>query len=78
MPIAKRPLPLEDPKDRPPSIWSRAINSRIGQRTVKTWGAIPFWVKWLFAIGLLRQIARNIDWQEFVNNIQNKQIKVRN
>ena len=78
MPIAKRPLPQEDPKDRPPSIWAKAINARIGQRSVKTWGAIPLWVKLVLALGLLRQIARNIDWQDFVNNIQKQQIKVRN
>ncbi len=72
MPIAKRPLPKEDPKDRTPSIWSKVILSPSGQRAIQTWGRIPFWVKWLFAIGMIRMITQNIDWQNAFNNISKK------
>jgi hypothetical protein len=72
VPIAKRSLPQEDPKDRPPSIWSKVIHSPNGQLVFRTWGRIPLWVKWLFVIGLIRMIARNIDWQEFVDNFPKK------
>jgi hypothetical protein len=72
VPIAKRPLPQEDPKDRPPSIWSKVITSKNGQRANRTWESIPSWVKWLFAIGLLRMISRNVDWQNAFDNFTKK------